>query len=197
MTDQKKCKRATKKGIQCKYDALPGSEFCRRHQPREIWFPVVVTIFLSIFITFLITWHFSRESFESELSLRHISRPRMMPAVGGFPVVIADRITAIIHHPGFFSHNVKNSPFAYRINEDGAIKIYGEIRHTDGTVVVVATGDRLSLLPNTGLDINSDSRACEIVDSQKNPIYRISVIPFEQWNEGRSEIASKLRDSLN
>jgi len=197
MTDQKQCKRVTKKQTQCQRKALPGSEYCRIHQPREIWLPVVVTIVVSIVITVLITWYFSRESFESELRLRHISRPRIIPAVGGFPVVIDDGVTVMVNHPGFVSHKVKDGPFDYRIDEDGAIKIYGEIRHTDGTLVVEATGDSVNVLPNTGLDINSDSRACEIVDSEKNPIYRISVIPFEQWNEGRSEIASKLRDSLN
>lgn len=200
MTNQKKCKRVTKKGTPCLRKALSGSEYCRIHQPREIWLPVfisiIINVILSIIVTVLIASHFSRESFDLELSLRHISRPRIIPAVGGFPVVIDDGIYVLITKPGFVTHKMGSGPFEYRINEDGEIKIYGEIRHTDGTLVVEATGDRINVLPNAGLDINSDSRACEIVDSEKNPIYQISVVPFEQWNESRSQIASKIKSQI-
>lgn len=192
MTDQKQCKHVTKKKTQCKGKALPGSEYCRIHQPREIWLPFFIGIVLSIIITILITSHFSQKSFESDLSLRHISRPRNVPAIGGFPVVIDDGINVIINQSGFVTHKVKDGSFDYRINEDGAIKIYGEIRRTDGTIVVEATGDRVNVLPSTGLDINSDSRACEIVDSEKNPIFRISVIPFDQWKKRRDEVDALL-----
>jgi hypothetical protein len=123
MSDQKQCKRATKKGTQCPYRALPGSEYCGRHQPLQIWLPVVVTIVSSIVITLLITCHFSRKSFDLELSLRHISRPRIIPAVGGFPVVIDDGVTVVVSHPGFVTHKVKDGPFDYRIDEDG-VRIY-------------------------------------------------------------------------
>jgi len=192
MKEENQCKHVTKKGAQCKGNALPGSEYCRIHQPREIWLHVFVSIVLSIVISIIITSYFSRKSFESELSLRHINRHRNVPAIGGFPVVIDDGINVVINQPGFVTHKVKHGPFDYRIDEDGAIKIYGEIRQTDGTLVVEATGDRVNVLPSTGLDINSDSKACEIVDSKNNPIFRISVVPFEQWNEGESGIASKL-----
>lgn len=197
MKEEKQCKRITKKGTQCKCKALPGSEFCRIHQPREIWLPVVVSIILSIVISILITSYFSRKSFESELSLRHISRPRIIPTIGGFPVVIDDGINVIINKPGFVTHKMEEGPFDYRINQDGAIKIYGEIKRTDGTLIVEATGDHIRILPNTGLDINSDSRACEIVDSEKNPIYQISVVPFDQWKRRTDEAALRIRNSLD
>ena len=195
MKEENQCKRVTKRSAQCKCKALPGSEYCRIHQPREIWLPVVVSIVLSIVISILITSHFSRKSFESELSLRHISRPRITPAIGGFPVVIDDGIIVIINKPGFVTHKMEEGPFDYRINEDGAIKIYGEIKRTDGTLIVEATGDHIRVLPNTELDINSDSRACEIVDSEKNLIYQISVVPFDQWKKRTDDVGLKIRKS--
>ena len=197
MKKQKQCKRVTNKGIQCRRKALLGSEYCRIHQPREVWLPFFISIILSIIISSIITWIFSQKSFESELSLRHISRPRIIPAVGGFPVVIDDGIYVIINQPGFVTHKMEEGPFDYRIDEDGAIKIYGEIKRIDGTLIIEATGDHIRVLPNTDIDINSDSRACEIVDSEKNPIYQISVVPFDQWKKKTDEVALKIKNRLD
>lgn len=111
----------------------------------------------------------------------------MIPAVGGFPVVIDDGINVIINKPGFVTHKMEEGPFDYRIDVDGAIKIYGEIKSSDGTLIVEATGEHIRILPNTGYDINSDSKACEIVDSEKRPIYQISVVPFDLWKKNEHE----------
>jgi hypothetical protein len=197
MREGRLCNHITKKGQQCKCSALPGSEYCRIHQPREVWLPQVVSILLSIIITIVITYCFSQKAFESELSLRYISRPRNIPAVGGLPVVIQDGINVIINKSGFVTHKMADGPFDYRINEDGAIKIYGEIRRADGTVIVEATGDNISVLPNTGLDINSDSKACEIVDSDNNLIYQISVVSIDQWKKDTGEAALRIRSNLD
>ena len=196
MIDQKQCKRATKKGIQCQRKAITGSEYCRIHQPRQVWLPVVVSIIFTIIFTVLITLFFSREAYESELDIQHISRPRIVPAIAGFPVIIVDGVTMIVEKPGFVTSKCGDGPFDYRIEEDGAIKIYGEIRRADGTLVVEANGDHITVIPSTGFDINSDSNACEIVDSDENPIYQIYVVSLKQWKEDRSEIASKIRNNL-
>jgi len=196
MKEYYQCKRVISKGLQCKKKALPGSNYCLIHQPREIWLPAIITIavtlIFSVLITVLITSNFSRRSFKKELNLIHLSRPRIVPAVGGFPVVIDNGITVIIDQPGFVTHKMEEGPFDYRIADDGAIKIYGEIKSIDGSLIVVATGDYIRVLPNTGFDINSDSKACEIVDSDKNVIYQISVVSLDQWKKDKDEATSRV-----
>ena len=187
MSDQTLCNRATKKGTQCTFRAIVGSEFCRRHQPREIWIPLIFSIVLSFILGVIcaiaIDSYSLSKSKKSQLSLRHVSRPRSVPAIGGFPVVIDDGIIVIVNKPGFVTHKVEEGPFDYRIAGDGAIKIYGEIKRADGTQIIEATGANIRILPSTGFDINSDSKACEIVDSNMSPIYQLSVVPYEIWKQ--------------
>ena len=110
MTDRTKCKRVTKKGTPCPYTAITGSEFCRRHQPREIWIPLLFSIVLNILL-FIVSVAISLYCYGESKSWRHISRPRVIPAVGGFPVVIDDGLNVIINKPGFVTHKMEEGPF--------------------------------------------------------------------------------------
>ena len=196
MPNRVQCNRITKKGTQCSLIAIPGSEFCRRHQPREIWVPLIFSLVISFILgsisAIVIDAYFFSKSIQSELSSRHIIRPRNVPAIGGFPVIIDDGITMIVEKPGFVTSKCADGPFDYRIDEDGAIKIYGEIRRSDGTVVAEAIGNHIRVITNEGFDINSDSQACEIVDANGKPVYQLSIVPSDEWRKRREKVLSQL-----
>lgn len=201
MANRKLCQRVTKEGTPCKHKAIPGSEFCHRHQPRELWLPRLLLEIFLVLITIIITWeitgHYTRKSLNSEFITKHITRPRNVPTIRGFPVVIADSANIIVKKPRLVPSKGGIGPFDYRIDEDGVIRIYGEIRRADGTIVVEASGNHIMAIPGSGYDINNDSEACEIVDSHGRPIYQISIVPVEQWRERVAESKSRIMQKLN
>lgn len=191
---RKQCKRFTKKDKQCLNRSLLGSEYCYIHWPREVWLPLIVGAIVGFILACFANYIFYTKSFKDDLINRYISLQRYIPPViSGFPVVIADGTNIqVVKKPGSFSSMIKHSPFMFFVDQDGIIEIYGEIRHPDGTLIAMVHKDQVCVIQNTGIDINSDLKAFEIVDCNENPVFQLSVIQYEQWKERKTEIENQL-----
>lgn len=157
---------------------------------------IVISFFLGAISAVVIDSYFFNKSIESELGSRYVARPRNVPAIGGFPVIIEDGVTMIVEKPGFVTSKCGDGPFDYRIDKDGAIKIYGEIRRSDGTLVVEAIGNHIRVITDKGFDINNDSKACEIVDSNGKPVYQLSIVPGDKWRKRREKVLSRIAQNI-
>lgn len=196
--DKKQCKMTTKQGVQCLKKSMLGSEFCLIHQPREVWPTLIVGALLGFILGYLTNYIFYEKSLKDDLVNRHISQQRYVPpAIKGFPVIIADGTNVrVLRRPGSFSSMVKHSPFEFRVDKEGMIEIYGEIRYPDDTLVVTVRKEEFNITPGTGIDINSDSKGFEIVDSDESPVFQLSVIPYEQWKEQQKKRSQNLPNEI-
>jgi hypothetical protein len=98
--------------------------------------------------------------------------------------------------PGRYGAAFSRTPFSFFVTPDGTINLHGEIRDAKGTIVVEATGDSIRAVQANRCDINSDSKAIEIVDSNQRPLFQLIVIPYEVFVEEQSQLHSKSRETL-
>jgi hypothetical protein len=112
-------------------------------------------------------------------------------------VVIEDGTnTQTMPTPGRYVQAFSRTPFSFFIAPDGAIKLHGEIRDAEGTIVAEATGDSIRVLQANRYDVNSDSRAIEVVDSSQRPLFQLTVIPYETFAEQRAQLRSQFEETL-
>lgn len=191
------CQKVTRKGEPCARKALRGSEFCLMHQPRQVWGPAITTTLVAFILGVVITYL----AFTcSERASRHranaaLSRP--VPFVRKFPVVIDDGGNIqTIGAPGRYRAITSRNPFSFFITPDGTVKLRGEIRDVQGHIIAEATGDAIRVTQPTGYDINSDSKAIEVVDSSKRPRLQLVVVPFEDFVAEQAQQKSEERRAL-
>ena len=184
--------------MQCLKKSMPGSEYCFVHQPREVWPTLVVGAFLGFILGYLTNYIFYKKSLKDNLVDRYISQQRYVPpSIDGFPIIIANGTNnQVVRQPASFPI-FSGGPFKFRVDEKGIIEIYGEIRYPDNTLVVTIHKDQVNITPGTGIDINGDSKALEIVDSNGSPVFQLSVIPYEQWKEQDTKKSLNLSNEIN
>jgi hypothetical protein len=178
---------------------MPGSEYCLIHQPREVWPTLIISVLLGFILGYLTNYIFYKKSLKDDLVNRHISQQRYVPpAINGFPVIIADGTNIkVVTQPASFPSLVSWSPFKFRVDKEGIIEIYGEIRYPDDTLVVTVHKEEVNITPGTGIDINGDSKGFEIVDSNGSPIFQLSVILYEQWKEQQKKTSQNHPNEIN
>ncbi len=196
---QVQCNRFTKKHAQCLNKSIPGSEYCLLHQPREVWPTLIVGVLLGFILGCLANYIFYKKSLKDDLVNRYISQQRYVPpAINGFPVIIADGTNInVARQPGSLSSFVSWSPFKFRVDNEGIIEIYGEIRSPDNTLVVTVHKEEINITPGTGIDINGDSKGYEIVDSDGSPVFQLSIIPYEEWKEQQKKRTQNLQNEID
>jgi hypothetical protein len=192
MGDADKCTRVTRTGTQCRRRPIRGSAFCWQHQPIEVWVPTIVGIVLCL--VFSLVFFMLGEA--SGARHANLERPRAVPLLGEFPILVADGSnTTMISKPGRYASPWSWSPFSYRIEPDCRIRMYGEIRDRSGCVVVQADGDTTRVVQRNGYDVNSDLKAIEVVDEEQEPVFQLSVMPYEvfqaQLTQARQKGAGK------
>jgi len=77
------------------------------------------------------------------------------------------------------------------------IEIYGDIRSPDGTVVVMVCRDQATIMQDTGIDINSDSKGFEVVDNDGYPLFQLSVTPYKEWKEQKIGLSPDAPSEMN
>jgi hypothetical protein len=98
--------------------------------------------------------------------------------------------------PGRYAQAFSRTPFSFFVAPDGTIKLHGEIRDAEGTIVVEAIGDSIRVLQANRYDLNSDSRAIEVVDSSQRPLFQLIVVPYETFLEQRAQLRSQFEETL-
>jgi len=98
--------------------------------------------------------------------------------------------------PGRYVQAFSRTPFSFFITSDGTIKLHGEIRDAKGTIVVEAIGDSIRVLQANRCDVNSDSRAIEVVDSGQRPLFQLTVVPYDTFAEQRAQLRSQFKETL-
>ncbi len=152
--------------------------------------PVVFTI-IGFLLGLLSSEYYYNRSQRASRYLANVTMSRPVPFVRKFPVILDDgtnkqEITA----PGRYDAMISRSPFSFYITPDGSINLYGEIRDVKetGTIVVEATGDSIRVVQVNEFDINSDSKAIEVVDSNQRPLFQLMVIPYEAKEKKTEEV---------
>ena len=84
-------------------------------------------------------------------------------------------------HPGRYAAMSSRSPFSFFITQDGSINLRGEIRNSKGCIIAEATGDSIRVIQAKEFDINSDTKAIEVVGSNQRPLFQLTVIPYEDY----------------
>lgn len=113
--------------------------------------------------------------------LANITMSRPVPFVRKFPVIIEDGgNTQKMPRPGRYAPAFSRCPFNFFIKPDGSIYLRGEIRDAKGTIVIEGTGDSIRVVQADGYDINSDTKAIEVVDINQRPIFQLLVITLEE-----------------
>lgn len=120
--------------------------------------------------------------------LANVTMSRPVPFVRKFPVIIDDGTnTQEMPSPGRYAAMSSRSPFSFFITQDGSINLRGEIRHSKGSIVAEATGDSIRVIQANGFDINSDTKAIEVVDSNKRPLFQLTIMPYEDYVAEREQ----------
>ena len=129
--------------------------------------------------------------------LANVTMSRPVPVIRRFPVVIEDGTnTQTMAAPGRYGAAFSRTPFSFFITPDGTINLHGEIRDAEGTIVVEATGDSIHAVQANRYDINSDSKAIEVVDSSQHALFQLIVIPYEVFVREQAQRRSTLNEIL-
>ena len=165
--------------------------FCTQHRSRfaDCFHMAIVSLICTV-VGFILGLFFSEYLFiRSQRASRHLANVTMsrpVPFVRKFPVVIDDGSNIqIMPAPGRYGAAFSRTPFSFYITPDGSINLYGEIRDAKGAIVVEATGDSIRVVQVNKFDINSDSKAIEVVDSNQHPLFQLVVIPYEAFAADR------------
>jgi hypothetical protein len=112
--------------------------------------------------------------------LANVTMSRPVPFVRKFPVIVEDGTNMqIMPTPGRYVAAFSRMAFSFAIAPDGSINLRGEIRDDKGTIVAEAIGDSIRVIQSSRYDVNSDSKAIEVVDSSQRPLFQLMVIPYE------------------
>jgi hypothetical protein len=200
--DDGNCRRVTLKGIPCKGRHIKGSDFCWRHQPKEVWLPAIVTLVVGFLLGIGSNAFFSHRDQISAAHQGEVDRPREVPLIHKFPILVFEGGNAtIISQPGYCHESFSWSPFSYGIAADLKIDMRGVIQDDSGCVVVEAAGCKVKARQGSRYDINSDNNAIEIVDSEQKPVFQLRIVPSEEFlsqlarslSEGREELVRDFR----
>ena len=114
--------------------------------------------------------------------LAHVLMSRPVPFVTELPVIIIDGTnTQVFTSPRRSSPFTSRTPFRYLITQDLDINLRGEIRNSKGSIIAEAIGDSIRVIQAKGFDINSDTKAIEVVDSNQRPLLQLTVISVEDY----------------
>jgi len=142
----------------------------------------IVIAVVALILTLLFGVYIYALTKRDAIHLTNITRTRPVPFVRKFPVIIEDGgNTQVLPKPQRYSPIYSLCPFIYHIKPDGSINLRGEIRDEKGVIVTEATGDSIRVVQAKRYDINSDSKAIEVVDINKQPVFQLMVIPFENF----------------
>lgn len=142
---------------------------------------IVLTVF-GFFLGLFSSEYYYDRSQRDAIHLANITRSRPVPFVRKFPVIIEDgNNIQVMTKPGRYRPIYSPCPFSFFIAPDGSINLRGEIRDAIGVIVTEATGDSIRVTQASKYDINSDSRAIEVVDITKQPLFQLMLIPFEDF----------------
>lgn len=166
------------------------------HQPREVWVPQIVIAVLTFILGILVTYAFSALSERTSRHRANVALSRPVPFVRKFPVMIDDGTNVqIMPKPGRYVAGSSRSPFSFFITSDGSVNLRGDIRDAEGHIVAEATGDSIRVTKPDGFDINSDSKAIEVVDSGRRPRFQLIIVPYETFAAERAQRDSKLKET--
>ncbi|MCX5645743.1 MAG: hypothetical protein NTZ17_13860 [Phycisphaerae bacterium] len=118
----------------------------------------------------------------ASMHFANVTMARPTPSVRKFPVIIEDGTnTQTMPTPGRYAPAFSQTPFSFFITADGTINLRGEIRDAEGTIVAEAIGDSIRVIQANKFDVNSDSKAIEVVDVNQRPVFQLTVIPYEDF----------------
>jgi hypothetical protein len=152
---------------------------------------VIFSLIMGFFLGCVGNYVFYRKSARDSSLNRYLSLQRSVPpALRGFPVLIADGTNVQrINKSGPFAPMISFNPFKFYVDKEGMIEIYGDIRNPDGALVVMVCKDQVTIMQDTGIDINSDSKGFEVVDNNGYPLFQLSVIPSKEWKEQKTGLS--------
>lgn len=142
--------------------------------------PVVFTV-VGFLLGLLSSECYYNRSKKASRHLANVTMSRPVPFIRKFPVVIDDGTNIqTMHTPGRYVAAFSRTPFSFYIAPNGRIDLFGEIRDTEGIIAVEATGDSIRVIQTNRFDINSDSKAIEVIDKNERPIFQLTVIPHKE-----------------
>ena len=152
---------------------------------RILFWIAIVSVPLTVFGYFLglhsSEYYYARSQRDAR-HLANITMPRPVPFVRKFPVIIEDGgNTQEMRTPGRYSPLISRCPFSFFITQDGSINLRGVIRDAEGNIVAEGIGNSIRAIQPNKYDINSDSKAIEVVDITKQPVFQLMIIPFEDF----------------
>jgi hypothetical protein len=129
--------------------------------------------------------------------LANVTMSRPVPFVRRFPVIVEDGTNSqTMPTPGRYSAAFSRTPFSFFITPDGTINLHGEIRDAEGNIVVEAVGDSVRVLQASRYDVNSDSKAIEVVDANQRPLFQLIVVPYEVFVKEQAQLHARLGETL-
>jgi hypothetical protein len=124
-------------------------------------------------------------------NLAYLIMSRPVPFVRKLPVIINDggNIQLMITS-GRYLPAINLCPFSFFITQDGSINLHGEIRDAEGNIVAEGIGDSIRVIQPNKYDVNSDTKAIEVVDTNQQPVFQLMVISYEDFIKKNSQLPS-------
>lgn len=208
MSNKKLCARLTKKtGSPCKNFVVAGSDFCCRHQPKEIAHQWIAGLLISAFLGWLTSYFFyveassglvaeigrlKKENEELILHVSNVQTPRQVPYLRSSEFVIIDGSNVHVSRMNkWIPLTVNSMPFEVGVSVAGKILLRGEIKSPNGSVALVMDNDELRVFPDKNIDVNSDQKSIEVVDENLKPFFQIEVLSL---NEYKTKLDALIRE---